>query len=82
MWTMNDDNFDNVDNVDIVHHVDIVDIVDIVGNVSIVSIVDIGGQFGTGPNLALAPIWHMSQFGTGPIWHQESKRLLVRTTHG
>ena len=35
----------------------------------------IGGQFGTGTNLAPLPIWHRSQFGTGPIWHQEYKRV-------
>ena len=35
----------------------------------------IGGQFGTGPNLAPYPIWHRTQFGTGPIWHQECKRV-------
>ena len=25
----------------------------------------VGGQFGTGPNLAPYPIWHQTQFGTG-----------------
>ena len=35
----------------------------------------IGGQFGTRPNLAPDPIWHRTQFGTGPIWHQECKRV-------
>ena len=33
------------------------------------------GQFGTGLNLAPNPIWHWTQFGTGPIWHQERKRV-------
>ena len=35
----------------------------------------IGRQYGTGTNLAPLPIWHRSQFDTGPIWHQEYKRV-------
>ena len=32
-------------------------------------------DYGLEDNLAPASIWHRSQFGTGPIWHQEFKRV-------